>query len=134
LMFVGIVLIVVGQLLLDKYGDIIFQFDTLTFYAIIITRWLIIVALILFSISILFHFGPAVQRKLRFISAGSSLATILLITTSVIFAYYINNFGQYNKLYGSIGTLIVIMLWIYINSLILLIGFELNASIFKGDE
>ena len=57
------------------------------------------------------------------------LATIGSMITSYGFAYYVNNFGQYNKIYGSIGTLIVILLWIYFNSYILLLGFELNASI-----
>ena len=57
------------------------------------------------------------------------MATILAILTFSIFAFYINNFNAYNKLYGSIGTIIVIMIWMYLNSLILLIGFELNASI-----
>ena len=57
------------------------------------------------------------------------MATILAILTSLGFAYYINHFSSYNKIYGSIGTLIILMLWLYLNSLILLIGFELNASI-----
>ena len=62
-------------------------------------------------------------------SPGAVLATILAVLTSLGFTYYINNFSSYNKIYGSIGTLIVVMIWLYINSLILLIGFELNASI-----
>jgi membrane protein len=63
------------------------------------------------------------------VSAGSTLATVLTIVISIGFAYFVNNFGSYNKLYGSIGSLLVIMLWIYFNALVLLIGFELNASI-----
>jgi membrane protein len=63
------------------------------------------------------------------VSAGSTLATIFTILVSTGFAYFVNNFGRYNKIYGSIGTLIVILLWIYFNSLILILGFELNASI-----
>ena len=62
-------------------------------------------------------------------SAGSTLATLLFITTSLGFSAYLNNFNQYNKLYGSMGTILVILLWLYLNSLTLLIGFELNASI-----
>ena len=57
------------------------------------------------------------------------MATILAVLTSLGFTYYINHFSSYNKIYGSIGTLIILMLWLYLNSLILLIGFELNASI-----
>ena len=57
------------------------------------------------------------------------MATGLAVLTSLGFTYYINNFSSYNKIYGSIGTLIVVMIWLYLNSLIILIGFELNASI-----
>ncbi len=99
---------------------------------ILATKWIIIAALLFFTISFLYYFGPSRKRKWKFISAGSTLATILSILTSFCFSYFVNNFGQYNKLYGSVGTLIVLLLWIYFNSLILLIGFELNASINKA--
>lgn len=133
-LFTAIILIVVGQIVLNQLGETIIKFSTITFYSLVFLRWLIIIALLLFSISILFYYGPSEKKKWRFISAGSTLATILCIITSLVFAYFINNFGQYNKLYGSIGTLIVIMLWIYFNSLVLLIGFELNASTFKDNN
>lgn len=92
-------------------------------------RWIILVAVYFVTISILYRYGPANTKKWRFFSAGSWLATILAILTFWGFGYYINNFGAYNKVYGSIGTLIVIMIWLYLNSLIILVGFELNASI-----
>ena len=57
------------------------------------------------------------------------MATILIFLTSLGFSYFVNNFGQYNKLYGSIGTMMVILLWLYFNSFALILGFELNASI-----
>ncbi|HET6244025.1 MAG: YihY/virulence factor BrkB family protein [Bacteroidetes bacterium] len=97
-----------------------------------IGKWLVIVALLFFCFSFMYYIGPSKKSKFRFISAGSSLSTLLSILTSIGFAYYVNNFGQYNKLYGSIGTIIVILLWMQFNSLILLIGFELNASIKQG--
>ena len=77
----------------------------------------------------MYRYGPANAKKWKFLSAGSWFATILAILIFWGFAFYINNFGTYNKIYGSIGTLIVIMIWMYLNSLIILIGFELNASI-----
>ncbi len=92
-------------------------------------KWLIILALLFLCFSFLYYFAPSKKSKFRFISAGSTFATILSISTSLGFAFYVNNFGQYNKLYGSIGTLMVILLWIYFNSIILLAGFDLNASI-----
>lgn len=92
-------------------------------------KWLIIVMLFLSAISSIYYFGPALKKRWRFISPGSLLAAFLCILTSVVFGIFVNNFARYNKVYGSIGTLIVIMLWIYYNSLIMIIGFELNASI-----
>ncbi len=90
----------------------------------------IVILLMLYSIiGFIYFFGQRIKSKRHFISVGAIFATIGIVVTSLGFAYYVNNFGQYNKLYGSIGTLIVIMLWIYFNSLILLLGFELNASI-----
>ena len=98
-------------------------------YLIILSRWIIIVTIFFTTISILYRYGPSHKLKWNFLSPGSVLATVLAILTSLGFTYYINNFSSYNKIYGSIGTLIVVMLWLYLNSLILLIGFELNASI-----
>jgi len=102
------------------------------YYLLIGGKWLVILLLFFFAFAFLFYYGPARKMKFRFISAGGSLATLLSILISVGFSYYINNFGRYNTLYGSIGTLIVVMLWFYFMALILLIGFELNVSIWSA--
>lgn len=94
-----------------------------------VVRWIIIVLLFFSIISLIYTYGPATKKRWRFISAGATLATILFILTSLGFSYYVRNFSHYNQIYGSIGTVIVLMLWIYFNSFVLLIGFELNASI-----
>jgi len=106
--------------------------SNLTYDLLLGGKWLIICALFFFSYAFLFYLAPARKTKFRFISAGGTLATILTIITSIGFSYYINHFGQYNTLYGSIGTLVVVMLSFYFNSLILLIGFELNVSIWRA--
>ncbi len=93
------------------------------------TKFLIVVILFFFSISFLYFLGPSSKHKFRFISAGSTLSTLLIILLSLAFNFYISNFSKYNTLYGSIGTLIIVMMWIYLISLIIIIGFELNASI-----
>lgn len=95
-------------------------------------KWVILLALCFTAISVLYYFGPSKRERIRFISAGSSLATLLFVITTLGFNYFITHFGQYNKLYGSIGTLIIILLWLYINALVLLIGYELNVSIRKA--
>jgi membrane protein len=102
-----------------------------TLYLFRIGKWIVIIAMIYSALSFLYWLGPSRKMKWKFYSAGSTLASVLVILTSLIFSSIINNFGQFNKFYGSIGTLMVILLWLYFNSIVLLIGFELNASI-KG--
>lgn len=101
----------------------------LVFYILMIFKWIVIIVILFLAISALYYLVPAKKKDFRFISPGSILATALFIITSLGFSAYANNFGQWNKLYGSIGTLIVLMIWLYLNSLALLVGFELNVSI-----
>lgn len=95
---------------------------------------LILVLVLFMGYSILFYFGPADKKGWKFLSMGSITSTTLSVISSLAFSYYVTNFAQYNKLYGSIGTLLVILLWMYFNSIILLLGFELNASIISAKE
>lgn len=92
-------------------------------------RWIVIVSLVFYSIAFIYKYAPAVHKRWRLVSPGSILATTLCLLGSMGFSAFVNNFGKYNALYGSIGTIIVLMALIYINSLVLLIGFELNVSI-----
>ena len=85
-------------------------------------------------VSFLYYFAPAKKTDFRFFSAGSTTATILFLLSSLGFSAYVNNFGLYNKFYGSLGTLLVVMLWLYLNSIAILIGFELNVSIKHAKE
>lgn len=103
--------------------------DRTLYYLLLFGKYIILFGLCFCLVSFNYYIGPKRKKGWRFFSAGSMFATILIVAASIVFAYYVNNFGKYNKLYGSIGTLIVIMMWIYINSLILLLGFDLNASI-----
>jgi membrane protein len=84
--------------------------------------------------SSMYYFASSKVSKWRFFSAGSSLATVLSLLATSGFSYYINQFNSYNKLYGSIGTIIVLMMLIYFNCIVLLIGFELNSSIDRAEE
>jgi membrane protein len=93
------------------------------------TRWVVIVALIYYSIAFIYKYAPAVQKRWNLISPGTILATFLSIIATLGFSAFVNNFGRYNALYGSIGTIIMLMALIFINSLMLIIGFELNVSI-----
>lgn len=80
-------------------------------------------------VAVIYRYAPPFRKKTGYLTPGTTLATVLIIATSLGFAFYVNNFGSYNKIYGSIGAVIVMMVWIELNCFILLIGFEINASI-----
>jgi membrane protein len=127
LLILGISLIMISQDFLSHY----IQDDVLGIPLASILIWVrnfILLTLILLAISILFYFGPMRSAPWRFVSPGSILATFLVVLSSALFGTYVTHFSTYNQFYGSIGTLLIIQLWIYVNAIGLLIGFELNAS------
>ena len=89
------------------------------------------VLLTYFSVSILYYFGTIEGRKSKFFSPGALMTTLLIILTTWLFGIYIENFSTYNQLYGSIGALLIFMLYIWLNSNVLLLGFELNATLMR---
>ena len=92
-------------------------------------RWIVIILLFFLTISFIYRYAPAVHKKWKLINPGSILATFMMIIYTMGFSYYVATFGNYNQLSGSIGTILILMLLIFFNSLVLLIGFELNVSI-----
>lgn len=96
---------------------------------IIYSRWILIVLLVFFAIAFIFKHAPAVQKKWKLISPGAIVTTCLSLLASLGFSVFVNNFGKYNALYGAIGTIMMLGALVFINSLALLIGFELNVSI-----
>jgi len=133
MLIIAIILIIFGELsinYLTEYELISNNAGKLILYG----KWFIILLMLFFGISTLFHLGPALKNKWKLFTPGSIFATIFIIITSIGFNYYINHFAQYNKVYGSIGTLMIILLWMYFNSIILLTGFELNASILNASS
>lgn len=92
-------------------------------------RWVLVFIFYYLCISIIYRLGPSFRTKLRLLTPGATLATILSVISSFGFAIYVENFAHYNEIYGSIGALILILVWLQINSFIILLGYELNASI-----
>jgi membrane protein len=132
LLIIAIGLITFGSTLLSWLLPDSIENSALVILLLQLLRWLIILALLLMAISFIYYLGPARQNSFRFISAGSLLATILIVITTLGFNFYVDNFASYNALYGSLGTLMIVLVWIYINSISLILGFELNASIRKA--
>jgi membrane protein len=99
-----------------------------------IGNWLIMLLLCFFAIACLYYFGSTRSKKFIFFSPGATFATMLIILTSFAFNFYVSNFATYNKLYGSIGTLIIVMLYIQFISMMLLLGYEFNASVYNARQ
>lgn len=129
LVILAISLITFGPVALRWVERIGLLTDWLTLQLIGIAKWIVIFTLLFSAFSVLYYFAPAIKQRFRFVTAGSTLATLLFSITSIGFNYFVNNIATYNTLYGSIGTLIIFMLWLYFNSIIILIGWELNSSI-----
>jgi len=125
----GLSIITIGEYLISLIRDEIQFKDTFWVFVIGFVRWFILIAVYFITISILYRYGPAHTKKWKLFSPGAWLASFLAMITFWGFGFYINNFSNFNRIYGSIGTLIVVMVWLYFNSLIILIGFEFNASI-----
>lgn len=128
LLIVSVILVILGNWFTDLLVLYI-KVGKLFAFMLNMGRWIVIVSLFYSSISLIYRFGAATKKRFRFFTPGSALATLLCLGSSIVFSYYVNQFNTYNELYGSIGTIIVLMLWIQLNTLSILIGFELNAGI-----
>lgn len=125
LVFASILLLIAQGSVLEWVG-----IDNSTVRSIILNaRWVVIVFLFFASISYIYRHAPAVHKKWHLVNPGSILASFLMLLMTVLFSWWVGRFGNYNQLYGSIGTVLILMILIFINSLVLLIGFELNVSI-----
>ncbi len=94
-----------------------------------IIRLLITFILVFYATAFIYRFAPSIEKKWKLNSPGALLATFLIMVFTFLFSYWVNNFASYNKVYGSIGSILILMLLVFVNSLVLLIGFELNVSI-----
>ncbi len=111
-----------GWLMITKTNALLFN----------IGRWLLTIMAILTVVSLIYYWAPAKKQRVGFFSPGSVLATAMFLLLSWGLGLYLNNFSRYNLLYGSIGTLLMVMFWIYFNCIVLLVGYELNISIYNG--
>lgn len=128
ILIITVAAIVVAEVMIQKIN----LFGEVTDIALIEwSRYGFILLMILITTSILYKFGAKETSSISFISYGAVFTTILIILSSYIFGIYVTKFAKYNELYGSIGTLLVLMFYIWINCMVLLLGFELNATISK---
>lgn len=103
----------------DQLSDILFN----------IGHFAVTFLLIFLAIGLIYKYAPHVQKKWKIRSPGAILATVLIMAFTYLFSYWVNNIASYNKVYGSLGSILILMFLVFVNSLVLLIGFELNVSI-----
>lgn len=126
------ILLVIGNLIIDFLGSIEFSWLDVADYQIylfLILRFIVLFSIYFLAISFIYYFGPTVHYNWKFFSIGSLIATTLGILVTYGFSFYVSNFATYNKLYGSLGVLIALMIWQQILGITLLVGYEVNASI-----
>ncbi|MEZ0486721.1 YihY/virulence factor BrkB family protein [Fibrella aquatica] len=129
-------LLVIGGVVIDyllKFG----VFNNIVFYYVLkIARYLLVFAVFVGVVSVIYKYGPDVNMKWTFITPGSTTASVLIVLTTLGFSYYVSNFSSYNKVYGSIGTLIALMIWTNLVCLLLVLGYEMNVVLFdlEGDK
>ena len=128
----AILLLIGGQIAIGYIIEFDLLGSDLALTLLLTTRMLVMFIVFLFGISIIYYYAPAIHQKWKFVSIGSIISTILSLAISYAFSYYISNFATYNKFYGSIGALIALMIWFFLLALIILVGYELNASVHKA--
>jgi len=129
LLLIAVVATIISTYLTQNLKDIGILGDD--FFWIETANFIVLIIMLLIGISILYYFGTKEGKQTRFFSVGSVFTTLMILLTTYLFSIYIENFASYNKLYGSIGTLIILMVYIWLNSNILLLGYELNATIYQ---
>jgi membrane protein len=126
-------LIVLGGVFQDFIGTQLGFSDALI-RIFIIFRWIIIVLALLLGFAMIYYYAPNVEQKFVFITPGSVLGVILIIIASLGFVFYTSNFDDYTATYGSIGAMIILMIWLYIVGLVILVGSEINALLEHYDS
>ncbi len=129
-LLIGTILISVGQgYVFTKIMQWANVKNTMLITLIQNSRWLVILFLFIYTLGYIYKHAPTVKTKSRLFTPGAVIASVLMIVITGLFSYWAQNISSYNKIYGSIGSLIILMLLVFLNSMMLLIGYELNLSI-----
>ncbi|GAB4013724.1 YihY/virulence factor BrkB family protein [Spirosoma sp. KCTC 42546] len=135
-LILAIVVLIIGGIVSDYLLHFGILNNVVFINLLAIGRYLVVFAVFVGAVSVIYRFGPNVNMNWIFIMPGAITASVLIVLTTFGFSYYISNFGSYNKVYGSIGTVIALMIWINLISLLLILGFEMNVSLYnlEGDK
>lgn len=128
LLIVSTLLVILGNQIFNFIFKIL-RINQLGAFFLILLKWLAVIAAIYVGIAVIYRFGITLKKRLHFFSPGALVATFLSLLSSILFSFYVDNFGQYDKVYGSFVAGIILLLWLQLNAIILIVGFELNAAI-----
>ena len=128
----AVLVMILGSELLYKISEFEFVSNNIYYYLLAFFRFFVLLILFIITNAYIFRFAPAVSKKWKFFSTGSVVSGLLITLGFFLFSYYLTNFASYNKLYGSIGTMLALMLWLWITSILVLVGYEINVSLQKA--
>jgi len=128
LLVLSVVLLILGGIIFKWFFGLL-KLGKLAAYSLSLLQYSVVLMLFITVIDMIYRYGPALRKPLGFLSPGTIFATTTSILSSVLFAYFVENFSTYHKVYGAISALVITLLWIRINVLILILGFEINAAI-----
>jgi membrane protein len=133
IVLVGVLLLVIGEPIGETVANI-FGLGHLFLLVWDIVRWPVALFFMVLTVALLYYFAPDVEQPFRWITPGGLIGVLLWVLASLAFNFYVSNFGSYNKTYGSIGAVIVLLLYLYISSLTILFGATLNATLVRMKE
>lgn len=133
----AVLFVIVSLLFIVVVPPVLAFFDFLFEYrgVIFVSRWILLAVFTIFGLTLIYRYAPDTRReKWQWFSVGALIVTILWLLGSYLFSYYVNNFGNYNEVYGSMGAFIILLMWFYITAYLALVGAQLNAEIEKKKE
>jgi membrane protein len=98
-------------------------------WAWLVLQWPVMLALVLVGLALVYYFAPSVEQEFKWVTMGSIIATVMWLIFSIVFTIYVNNFGSYNKTYGTLAGVVILLLYMYYTSFIFLFGAEANQVI-----
>jgi len=105
------------------------ELDRFTQFALQVLRILVVFFLYYFGIAVIYRFGPSFRHRMPFFSTGAMISSVLSLSTTALFTWFVQHYARYNQLYGAISAIIIFMVWLQLQAMVLLIGYELNASV-----
>ena len=127
LLIIGAFALVIFGGMMEDYLASVLGWNQILITFFVVFRWIVILLLLLLGFALIYYYGPDVEQDFKFITPGSVFGVVVLLLASLAFRLYVSNFSNYSATYGSLGAVIILLLWLYIAGLVMLVGSEINA-------